>query len=292
MGQKGIASGTITRGGDSAMKKYMRRAVGSEKLGALLKYELIVTLFAGLPGALGMILRQKTFPALMGHCGRGVAMSRGLTLRCPAGLSIGDGTVIDERVMFDLKSAAARVEIGARNQIMTGATFDTGYEGSIRIGDDSLIGAYSVLTGHGGLKIGANTMIAAHCHIVAGTHRHERTDIPMSRQGLTAKGIVIEDDVWIGSGVKVLDGVRIGRGSIISAGAVVTRDVAPMSIMAGVPARLVRMRGEEAEPPKPAPKKPAARTPEKARRSEVLTPEPADPADWSRNVILARSTNQ
>lgn len=74
-------------------------------------------------------------------------------------------------------------------------------------------------------------------------HRYQRTDIPIKEQGIEARGILIQDDVWIGAGVTILDGVEIGRGSVIAAGAVVTKNVEPFSVMAGVPAHLLKCRG-------------------------------------------------
>jgi acetyltransferase-like isoleucine patch superfamily enzyme len=67
-------------------------------------------------------------------------------------------------------------------------------------------------------------------------------DIPMKEQGVTQKGVVIEDDCWIAANSVILDGVRIGRGSVVAAGAVVSRDVPPFSIVAGVPARVIKNR--------------------------------------------------
>ncbi len=68
---------------------------------------------------------------------------------------------------------------------------------------------------------------------------------PIRLQPIQSRGdIVVEDDVWLGVGVKVLDGVTIGRGAVIGAGAVVTKDIPPLAIAAGVPARVLRRRGE------------------------------------------------
>ncbi len=225
------------------LQKYLSRVVGSHRVGRLFLHELITSIAGPMPGALGLVLRRGLYPLLLGHCGRGVAFSRGVVLRCPGRMSVGDGSMIDDRVFFDIKSEAALLQLGERNQIMHGVHFETGYEGTIRLGNDCFVGAYAILNGQGGIEIGDNVLIAGHCHIVAGNHRFEDPDRPINTQGFDSRGIVIEDDVWLGAGVKVLDGVRIGRGSIVSAGAVVTRDVAPYSIMAGVPARFLRLRG-------------------------------------------------
>jgi len=67
---------------------------------------------------------------------------------------------------------------------------------------------------------------------------------PFVEQGITAEGIAIEDDVWIGSGAIVTDGVTVGKGAVVAAGSVVTRDVAPHTIVGGVPARVLRAVGQ------------------------------------------------
>ncbi|NJM72477.1 MAG: acyltransferase [Scytonema sp. RU_4_4] len=87
-------------------------------------------------------------------------------------------------------------------------------------------------------------MIASHTGIYANNHNFADLTRPMKSQGVTSKGIVIENDCWLGTGVKVLDGVRIGCGSVIGAGAVVTKDIPPYSIAVGVPARVIAQRGD------------------------------------------------
>ncbi len=76
----------------------------------------------------------------------------------------------------------------------------------------------------------------------ANSHNFSDPNIPINQQGLTCKGILIEDDCWLGTGVRVLDGVTIGRGSIVGAGAVVTKSLPPYSIAVGVPARVIDRR--------------------------------------------------
>jgi acetyltransferase-like isoleucine patch superfamily enzyme len=98
------------------------------------------------------------------------------------------------------------------------------------------------------LEIGADTMLAAQCFIGGGRYRvHGRTDVPMAEQPEPRLGVVIEDDCWLGAGVVVVDGVRVGRGSVVGAGAVVTHDVEPFSVVTGVPARRVGMRSGDTD---------------------------------------------
>ena len=117
------------------------------------------------------------------------------------------------------------------------------YGGSIVLGENVFVGPYCVLYGHGGLTIGRDTMIAAHTVIIPSNHCFEDPALPIVRQGQSSLGIAIGDDVWIGCGARILDGVSIGDGCVIGAGAVVTRSLDPFSIAAGVPARVIGARG-------------------------------------------------
>jgi acetyltransferase-like isoleucine patch superfamily enzyme len=114
--------------------------------------------------------------------------------------------------------------------------------GAVTIGDHCSLNPFCVLYGTGGLVIGNRVRIAAHTVIVAAMHRFDRRDVPIMDQGSDARGIVIEDDVWIGTGARILDGVRVGTGAIVAAGAVVVRDVPPFAIVGGVPAKTIRER--------------------------------------------------
>lgn len=106
---------------------------------------------------------------------------------------------------------------------------------SLSIGVSVAIGEFVVLRASGGLQIGDRANIAAHAIL---TTRGHSLELPRNANLVDAP-IVVEEDVWIGAGAIVLPGVTLGRGSVIAAGAVVTRDVPPMTIVAGVPARAI-----------------------------------------------------
>jgi acetyltransferase-like isoleucine patch superfamily enzyme len=115
----------------------------------------------------------------------------------------------------------------------------------VSIGEGSMVGENCFLDGYGGLTIGRNVLIAHNSSLIAEDHGFATRHIPIRYQPKTAAPIVVEDDVWIGCGVRVLKGVRIGTGAIVAAGAVVTRDVPPYAIVGGIPARVIAMRPED-----------------------------------------------
>lgn len=149
-------------------------------------------------------------------------------------IKISSKTVFGDYVT--LNSRYGKISIGQQVRIADFACL-LPHEGSISIGDNSTINPFTIIDGHG-----KGVRIAAHCMIISSNHVFESTDKFIYEQGLSSKGIVIEDDVWIGSGCKILDGVHIGKGAIIAAGAVVTNNVGGYEIVGGVPAKLIKKR--------------------------------------------------
>ena len=134
-----------------------------------------------------------------------------------------------------------KIIIGNNTELLYGVLLMT-YGGNIRIGNHCSINPYTVLYGHGNLTIGNNVLIAGHCLIIPSNHKFNDINMPIREQGVTKKGIVIEDNVWIGSGCRILDGVTIGTGAIIAAGAVVNKDVLANTVVGGVPAKMIKKR--------------------------------------------------
>jgi acetyltransferase-like isoleucine patch superfamily enzyme len=111
------------------------------------------------------------------------------------------------------------------------------------IGKNTQLNYFTVIYGGSGVYIGDNVMIAPHCMIASGNHDYIQTKTPMRFSGSISKGpIIIEDDVWIGANCTITDGVVIGKGAVVAANSVITKNVAPYDIVGGVPARIINNR--------------------------------------------------
>ena len=138
------------------------------------------------------------------------------------------------------------VRLGRRAMICEFVIIRAGSVG-VDIGQFSQVGPFTVILGGSGVRIGDNVMISPHVCIAAGNHDYRQVGKPMRFAGDLTKGpVVIEDNVWIGANVTITDGVRIGRDAVVGANSVVTKDVAPYDIVAGVPARVIGNRLERA----------------------------------------------
>lgn len=160
--------------------------------------------------------------------------------RC-ARLSATAGAEIDDTAYIAEKAAVftERLFLGA-------ASYIAGYaivRGDVTLGANCTVNAYACIAGK--VTCGDHVRIASHAQIMGFNHGYEDPDVPIARQPHESRGVVIEDDVWIGANAVVLDGVRIGHGAVIAAGATVTRDIPPFTIAGGVPAKPIRRRGEK-----------------------------------------------
>ena len=163
---------------------------------------------------------------------------------CPR-LSVGPQCFIDEGVTIYAHHDGGEVRLGRGVHLYRGTLIEVGAGGSVTIGEDTHIQGSCHLKGFlGSLHIGARVQIAPHCGFSPYQHRVDDPERPIREQGIVSRGdIVVEDDAWLGLSVQVLDGVTIGRGAVIGAGAVVTHDVPPLAIAVGVPARVIGWRG-------------------------------------------------
>lgn len=175
---------------------------------------------------------------------RGDGLRNRLTLarakRRSPGLTVGTGVKLDSSARIKTQGED-RVILADESILESGVVLYT-WGGAITVGRRTLLGPYCVLYGAGGVTIGDDVLVAAHTVLVAGNHRFDRLDLPIREQGDDLNGVQIESDVWIGAHVVILDGVTIGQGSVIAAGAVVSKNIPPFSVAVGVPARVISDR--------------------------------------------------
>ncbi len=112
----------------------------------------------------------------------------------------------------------------------------------VKIGKNTLIGRRNVLGCNHGISVGNNVLMAENVSIRDTDHKFDDPDIPINRQGIACEPVTIEDDVWIGYGAVITKGVTIGNGAVIAANCVVTKDVPPFAVCAGIPGKVIKYR--------------------------------------------------
>jgi acetyltransferase-like isoleucine patch superfamily enzyme len=226
----------------SRRQRYADLVVGRDGWGPLLAYELIVTVCAWMPGALGLFLRSQLYPLLLGRVGRNVAFGANIVLRHPHKIQIGDNVVVDDNCCLDAKGTTNRGIVLDDGVFLGRNTILSCKNGDITLGAEANVGFNVEIFSAADVRVGARTLVAAYTYLVGGDHLFDRVDVPVLQQGRTAKGIDIGENVWLGAHVVVTDGARIGRDAVIGAGAVVIGEVPEFHIAAGVPARVIRDR--------------------------------------------------
>ncbi len=206
--------------------------------------QLVLSLFGWVPTVVGIGLRAIMYRLIMQidgapaieaavrilyasnvRLGKNVYLDRGVYLHAlPAGITIGDDTFVMHHSMLHVFNFRDLPQAG------------------ISIGKNCFVGEFNVVRGQGGVRIGDGVYTGPMVQILAVNHVYDDPTRPIREQGITAQGIVIEDDVWIGAGAIVLDGVTVGQGSVIGAGAVVADDIPPYSIAVGSPAKPIKDR--------------------------------------------------
>ena len=210
----------------------------------MLLYELVITLTSWVPGALGLLLRRVSYPWLLGRCGSNVTFGQNAVLRHPHKVRIGDDVVIDDLVVLDAKGEH-NTGIAIGNGVFLGrGTILSCKDGDIELGDHVNIGFQSEIFSGSKVVVGRHGLFAAYTYLVGGGHDFERAEVPVIEQGRSSRGITLDENVWLGTGAKVLDGVKIGKNVVIGANAVVNGDLPDGVIAGGVPARVIRKREE------------------------------------------------
>ncbi|MEU3220883.1 DapH/DapD/GlmU-related protein [Streptomyces sp. NPDC006971] len=190
----------------------------------------------------GVGLRKSPWSALC--VGRGVSLRNRRMIKVGKGVTAGRGAVLDGLSRRGLV-LGDNVTIGPYSIIETSGVITDLGEGCV-MGARSAIGSHSFIGAAGGVWIGEDVIMGNRVSFHSENHVFEDTSRPIRDQGVTREGITIDDDCWVGANVTFLDGARVGRGCVIAAGSVVRGEIPPMSVIAGVPAKVMKMR-ERAE---------------------------------------------
>lgn len=231
----------------NTIKFYIRRSTGSLSWSNFFYFfisEFYFILFKNLYGSLGILCRSLLFPFLAKKCSRSIVMLDSVSIRGFRKFFLEKNISIDTSVLLDAHYESKGIYIHKNVEIHKNVILSTGQgeKGEIKIQENSKIGPNVCIYGNGGVEIGKNVLIAGNCLIVASSHNFEKINIPIINQGFSSVGIKIGDDVWIGANSVILDGVNIGKGSIIGSSSVVNSDIPNFSIAVGSPAKVIRTR--------------------------------------------------
>ena len=223
---------SVSGQGKSVIRKYQEFFIGDSRFLRLIQYELASMLAGPMPGSIGYLLRKLILPRLFKSIGSGVQWGRNISLRHPGKITIGSNTAIDDYCLLDARSLEqGEFRIGKHVLVARGCLIQSKADrGFVEIGDNSVVSTHCILNSTGGIRIGNTVGIGSDCFIGGGMYRTTDPNIPIIKQTLYSVGpVVIEDDCWIGAGSIILDGVTIGKGSVIGAGAVVRQDISPFT---------------------------------------------------------------
>lgn len=214
--------------------------------------ELLQGLFGWMPSVAGVGLRAVTYKLVLSADGL-PAIEDHVRICRIEDVRVGRNVYLDHGVY--LHGGKGGIHIGDQSWLMAGCRLhvfnyrDLPHAG-IHLGKRVFVGEETIMRGQGGIVVGDNVLFGPRVQVLAVDHVFTDPTRPIMQQGITARGIRIGENSWIGAGATILDGVAIGRGACIGAAAVVTADVPDHSLAVGVPARVIR---DLAANPLPAP---------------------------------------
>lgn len=227
----------------SPLRLYKELTFGQVSTFKFLIWEIMTFMLGPIPGGAGLFLRRRFYPLMFRECGKGLIVGRNTMFRHPSSIRIGANVTIDDNCVLDARGSQKAGMTIQDNVLINRNTMIQSKAGDIKIGKSVGIGANSVLVSWDGIEIGDDCAIAAGCYISAGSYMTNDVGRPISGQSAFVKGpIVVGRNVWIATRVTILDGVTIGRDSIISAGSVVSNDIPAESVAHGNPAKVILKR--------------------------------------------------
>jgi len=166
-----------------------------------------------------------------------ILLRDGATLR---NLTIGDNVTFDGKTYIRIRKDG-KINLSNGVRVGTEVWLVAANECELTVGNNSILGSYSIFNGGHGLKIGANCIFAAFIYMNTSDHAYERDQL-IQAQGFVGSPIETGDDVWLGGFVFISKGTKVGTGTVVGAGAVVTKDIPEYQIWAGNPAKMIGER--------------------------------------------------
>lgn len=223
----------------SAFGTYREMAVGNQSNWALLRYELFTLMLSNLAGIVGFGARSLIYPYMFSDCGKRPAFGKGLIIKGPGSIVLGNRVLIDDYAALDAKGEGASIELGdcvsiGRYSIVSAKSAHIKLHKGVNISSQCRIASQSKV------EIGESTLIAAYVYIGPGNHQKGNGDKPLIEREMEIKGgVKIGAHCWIGAHSTIMDGVKIGDGAIVGAHSFVKDDVPAGATAIGCPARIV-----------------------------------------------------
>ena len=210
----------------SLIERYKLKVSGDVSMSRFVKQELATSILGNISGGMGFFLRGLFYRNIFKNAGRGMIIGKGVIFRHPNKISIGKRIAIDDFALIDAGGAGNKGLVIDNDVIISRNCVVQAKTGPVFIGRKTDVGCNTVISSVTGVHIGDHVLVAANCYIGGGRYRFEMSELSMMEQGVYSEGpVVIEDDVWLGAGIIVLYGVRIGNGCIIGAGSIVTKEL-------------------------------------------------------------------
>jgi acetyltransferase-like isoleucine patch superfamily enzyme len=233
----------LTDESTSGLRMYKELSVGTEaSWWHFFSYEIQTFFISGLAGVLGYALRVLLYPALFKRCGRRPAIGRGVILRRPKNISLGEKVLVDDYATLDVRGPNGKITLGSKVSIGRFSSI-VSKDAEIDLSPGVNIGSYCRVATQSKVSIGESTLLAAYCYVGPGNHQHSDLNMPLISQDMEIKGgVKIGARCWLGTRVTVLDGVTIGDDVIIGAHSVVLSDIPSGAVAVGSPAKVIKMR--------------------------------------------------
>lgn len=222
------------------------RVTGENSLSRFLRQGLILSLFSGLPTVVGSVLRGRVYRSLLGSAGSNCFIEKNVRLYAPQRVHLGHRAFIGKGSFIDAASPGSEIQIKDDVHISQGVVLRA-VGGKIVIREMANVGTRAIIYGADDVEIGRYALLSNCVELMTGNHVFKDPSIPIRFQGRETGKIVISEDVWLGAYVIVLPGVTVGKGSVVGAGAVVTKDIPGYSVAVGNPARVIKKREVETE---------------------------------------------